>query len=168
MDDSFGEQLLTLLPRLRRFAISLTGSREVADDLVQTACEKALSAAGSWTPGTRFDAWMFRILRNAWIDRLRRRRTEGIVENISAHEELAAVSGEADAETKLMLKTVWQLIGNLPADQREVVLLVCVEELTYSEAAEALEVPVGTVMSRLARAREKISAGAGIERGPKR
>jgi RNA polymerase sigma-70 factor (ECF subfamily) len=167
MPDSFADELLALLPRLRRFAISLCGSREMGDDLVQTACEKALANAASWTPGTRFDAWMFRILRNAWIDRLRRARTEGIVEDIDMHGELAA-SGEADAETRLLLKSVWTLIGNLPSDQREVVMLVCVEELSYSEAAEALDVPVGTVMSRLARARGKIAAGAGIDRGGKR
>ncbi|MFN0193228.1 MAG: RNA polymerase sigma factor [Aestuariivirga sp.] len=157
-----------MLPRLRRFAISLCGSREVADDLVQTACEKALASASSWTPGTRFDAWMFRILRNAWIDRLRRTRTEGIVEDIDDHAELASTMMGADAETNLFLKSVWRLIGELPAEQREVVLLVCVEELSYGEAAETLGVPMGTVMSRLARAREKIALGAGIERGARR
>jgi RNA polymerase sigma-70 factor (ECF subfamily) len=167
MSDSFSRDLLALLPRLRRFAISLCGARDIADELVQTACEKALAKASSWTPGTRFDAWMFRILRNAWIDRLRRKRAEGIVEDIAAHEELAA-TGEADAETRLILKSVWELIGNLPPEQREVLMLVCVEELSYSEAAQALDVPVGTVMSRLARAREKIASGAGIDRGGKR
>lgn len=72
-----GERLMAFLPNLRRFAISLCGSRDVADDLVQAACERALASAERFESGTRFDAWMFRILRNLWVDQVRRQRTAG-------------------------------------------------------------------------------------------
>lgn len=163
MAEDFGQQLIAILPRLRRFALSLTGRREVADDLVQLACERALAHQASFMPGTRFDSWLFRILRNAWFDQLRRRRTEGPMEDVHEHENLLATGGEADAETRLTLQRVWSLIGDLPEDQREVLLLVSVEGLSYKEAAEVLDVPIGTVMSRLSRARTRIAAAAGIE-----
>ncbi len=160
--DTFGKNLIDMLPRLRRFAYTLCRSREKADDLVQTACAKALSARSSWAPDTRFDAWMFRILRNSWIDTLRQARREGISEDISEHEDAASWDGEAAAVARMTLQSVTEAIDLLPAEQREVLVLVCIENFSYAEAAGMLEIPIGTVMSRLARAREKIARHSGI------
>lgn len=166
--DSFGKNLVEILPRLRRFAISLCRSREKADDLVQTACAKALAARESWAPDTRFDAWMFRILRNSWIDTLRQGQREGISADIADHEDAASTDGEGAAVARLTLQTVNDAIDRLPPEQREVLVLVCVEDFSYAEAAQTLGVPVGTVMSRLARAREKIARMSGIDNKPGR
>jgi len=155
--------MIALLPRLRRFAISLTGSRQNADDLVQGACEKALAAAISWTPGTRFDAWMFRILRNLWIDTLRRKKTEGPAEDIEDQYDLVGTHGEQVAEQRLMLAQVRSAMMRLPDEQREILLLVCVEDMSYRAAADILDIPVGTVMSRLSRARAKLAEMTGFE-----
>lgn len=168
MSDEFGQQLIALLPNLRRFAISLARSRDVADDLVQTACEKALASRDSYAPGTRFDAWMFRILRNTWIDRTRRQRTEGVRIDIDDAHDLVGSDGSASAERRLMLSATAAAIAELPDDQREVLVLVCVEELSYRDAAGVLDVPIGTVMSRLARGRRKLSENLGINDAPER
>jgi RNA polymerase sigma-70 factor (ECF subfamily) len=148
--------LVALLPRLQRFAQTLCGSATTADDLVQAACMKALDNAETWTPGTRFDAWMFRILRNQWTDWLRRRQTEGQVDPIDEVAGLIGDNGEARAEASLMLGQVWQKVEGLPAEQKQVLLLVCIEEMSYREVADVLDLPIGTVMSRLARARNRL------------
>ncbi|MCA1442567.1 RNA polymerase sigma factor [Ensifer sp. IC4062] len=157
-----GERLIAFLPNLRRFAISLCGSRDIADDLVQAACERALAGAERFEAGTRFDAWMFRILRNLWIDHVRRQKTAGVQDDISERQDIAGAHGEREAEARLTLKTVAQAIADLPNEQREVLLLVCVEELSYREAADVLGIPIGTIMSRLARARKNLAEAAGI------
>jgi len=162
------DQLVAFLPNLRRFAISLCRSRDLADDLVQTACERALANSESFQAGTRFDAWMFRILRNLWIDDARRRKTAGPQEAIDEHPELVGGSAEREAEARLTLKSVAVAIDGLAEEQREVLLLVCVEELAYKEAAEVLGVPIGTVMSRLARARKNLAEATGISGTPGR
>lgn len=160
---AFGERLVAFLPNLRRFAISLCRSRDVADDLVQAACEKALAGSDRFEEGTRFDAWMFRILRNLWIDQLRRQKTAGPTEEIEAQAELAVPSGEAGSEARMALKSVAAAIDGLVLEQREVLILTCVEELSYKEAAEVLGIPIGTVMSRLTRARKNLAEATGIE-----
>ena len=134
----------------------LCRSPSLADDLVQGACERALANAGSFTPGTRFDAWAFRILRNHWIDHLRRSRTEGMSEDVTVQTHIVGDAGEEPILNKLLLAEVQQIIDAMPSEQREVLLLVCVEDLAYREAAEVLGVPIGTVMSRLARARKRL------------
>jgi RNA polymerase sigma-70 factor (ECF subfamily) len=156
------DQLLVILPRLRRFAISLCKSRHVADDLVQSTCERALASADSFVPGTRFDAWMFRILRNLWIDTVRRQRTRGI-EEVDSFADIVGSSGEDEMEARLMLRSVGQAILDLPDEQREVLVLTCVEDLSYREAADTLGIPIGTVMSRLSRARRALAEAAGID-----
>lgn len=162
LSDEFGDRLIAFLPNLRRFAISLCRAPDTADDLVQLACERAIANAASFEPGTRFDAWMFRILRNLWIDQLRRDRTAGPKDDIDLYEgKLAGDAGTAP-EHRLLLSEVWVAIGKLPQEQREVLLLVCVEELSYRAAADLLGIPIGTVMSRLARARVNIAAATGI------
>jgi RNA polymerase sigma-70 factor (ECF subfamily) len=152
-----GSELVALLPRLRRFALTLTRQPSLADDLVQVACERALAHADQWSPGTRLDAWVFRILRNAWIDHVRHRRTDGLMDDVSDHEH-KLVDGDSEDRilSRLTLAEVQRAIAGLPDEQREVLVLVCVEDLAYREAAEVLGVPIGTVMSRLARARRRI------------
>lgn len=164
----FAEQLLAFLPNLRRFAISLCRSGDMADDLVQSACERALASAASFRPGSRFDAWMFRILRNLWIDRLRQQRRGGGTEDIDDHRELAGSDGMRLIEARSTLAAVRAAIARLPDEQREVLLLVCVEGLSYADTAAVLDIPIGTVMSRLARARIKLAAGIGITAPPAR
>jgi len=156
MPAAIGQELVALLPRLRRFALVLCRSQPLADDLVQGACERALANAGSWTPGTKFDAWMFRILRNYWIDHLRRMRTEGMMEDVSMQTQLIGDAGEGPILSRLVLSEVQRAIDNLPQEQQEVLVLVGAEDLSYREAAEVLGVPIGTVMSRLARARKRL------------
>lgn len=165
MSDDFGGMLIALLPNLRRFAISLCRSRDVADDLVQVTCERALANRASFEPGTRFDAWMFRILRNAWIDQTRRLKTQGTVIDIEAAHTLIGDEGEKSTGNRLMLSATLKAIDALPEDQREIILLTCVEEMSYKETAEVLDVPIGTVMSRLARARKKVAEELGIKKG---
>lgn len=163
MVDRFVEDLVALLPRLRRFALTLARQADVADDLVQVTAERALAGRDRFDPETRLDAWLFRILHNAWIDTVRRRQTRGTEVDIADTPEARIVDGEKVAETALMLKSAEAAIAALPEDQRAVMLLVCVEELSYREAAETLNVPVGTVMSRLARARLAVAQSMGIK-----
>lgn len=162
------QRLVEFLPNLRRFAISLCHSRELADDLVQAACERAIVAADSFAPDTRFDAWMFRILRNLWIDHLRRRRTAGPQEEIEKAHDVSVPSGEAATHARMELMKVAAALQKLPEEQREVLVLVCVEELSYRDAADVLSIPIGTVMSRLARARKNLADMTGISLGEKR
>jgi RNA polymerase sigma-70 factor, ECF subfamily len=163
-----GKRLVAILPNMRRFALSLARNGDRADDLVQAACTRALAAATQFQPGTRFDAWMFRIIRNLWIDAGRRERGAGIAEDIDEHPEIADQASQHVAEGRLTLAAVATGIAGLPVEQREVLLLVCVEDLSYKETADVLDIPIGTVMSRLARARRKLAEAAGIEAGTAR
>jgi RNA polymerase sigma-70 factor (ECF subfamily) len=163
-----GQQIVAHLPALRRFARSLCRSPDNADDLVQSACERALAGAERFDEGTRLDAWMFRIIRNLWIDQLRRGRTAGRQEDIADHPDAASSDPAPEIEGRSQLRRVWDAMQNLADEQREVLLLVCVEELSYKEAAVVLDLPIGTVMSRLARARKNLAEASGIEAAPAR
>ena len=156
MSDNIRPELIQLLPRLRSFACSLTGSVDQADDLVQTGIEKALRHLDSYAPGTRLDAWMFRILRNAWIDTLRARRDIAGCDTADA-DALAGDDGRSTTEARLLLAEVRRAMADLSEDQRSVLMLVCVEGLRYREVAAALDIPEGTVMSRLSRARRALA-----------
>lgn len=150
---NFHRQLGELLPRLRRFARTVTYHREDADDLVQLALERALTRSEQWEPGTRLDSWMFRIVKNAWIDEVRSRIRRG---RVFAPEEEGEHVGDESAETHQQRLAVQKAISLLSEDHRMVIGLVLVDGLPYKEAAEALEIPVGTLTSRLARAREAL------------
>lgn len=147
------EQIAALLPRLRRFGRTLARHREDADDLVQIAIEKALTRTEQWKPGTRLDSWMFRIMQNAWIDevRARERRDQTFVP-----EEEGALVGVSANDAQVDALAVRKAVASLSDDQRAVVGLVLVEGLAYQEAADVLGVPIGTLTSRLARAREAL------------
>ena len=150
-------QMIQLLPRLRSFARSLARAADQADDLVQTTVEKALRNIDSFQPGTRLDAWMFRIMRNAWIDTIRSRRDTTSFD-VETAETLAGEDGRRTTEARLRLAELRGAIAQLPEDQRGVLMLVCVEGMRYREVAEALGIPEGTVMSRLSRARLALAA----------
>ncbi|WP_200342624.1 sigma-70 family RNA polymerase sigma factor [Rhodovibrio sodomensis] len=150
------QQIVDLIPRLRRFACTLTGSRDAADDIVQTALERALTRLDQWQPDTHLDRWLMRIVHNVWIDEIRRNRRFVSVPEVSDRH-LGADPGDRLAEARVALSQTRVAIARLPALQRDVLALVCVDGRSYKEAAEILDVPVGTVMSRLARARKQLA-----------
>ena len=156
-DDAFRAQLVALLPRLRRFAHGLTKSADEGDDLVQAACERALERHEQWRPDTRLDSWLYRIIQTMWVDRLRSVQVRDRYAAGVPTEEMVA-DGPRAMEASITLAAVRRRIEALPPEQRAVLLLVCVEGQSYREAADILGTPVGTVMSRLARARAALSA----------
>jgi RNA polymerase sigma-70 factor (ECF subfamily) len=161
----FAEELVALLPRLRRFARSLCGDATLADDLVQLACERALKAKDSYEEGTRLDAWVFRILRNVWLDGIRKKKSEGVSEPVEDAIGLSGDDGRRIAHASLAANAVMEAMARLAPEHRQVLTLVCVEELSYREAAEALGAPIGTVMSRLSRARKALGQALGLQDG---
>lgn len=163
MDAEFGEALIRLLPNLRRYALSLARRSDVADDLVQITVERAITAAGSHDPATRIEPWLFRIIRNAFIDMTRRQRTRGAEVDVFDIPEALPVDTERGIEARLMLRSTQGAMRELPVEQREVLELVGIHELSYAEAAEVLEIPRGTVMSRLSRARVALAEKLGIK-----
>jgi RNA polymerase sigma-70 factor (ECF subfamily) len=146
-------QIAALLPRLRRFGRTLARTREDADDLVQMAIEKALTRTDQWTPGTRLDSWMFRIMQTTWIDEVRARARRG---QTFVPEEEGEHVGVTSHDAQMDAMAVRKAVARLGDDQRAVVGLVLVEGLAYQEAAGVLGIPVGTLTSRLARAREAL------------
>jgi len=164
VDEAFRKGLIDLLPRLRRFARALAGRADQADDLVQAACVKALAKSHQWRGGTRLDSWMYRIVQTTWIDTcrassLRQSHLEAVdPDSVADHGSLRQIEG------RLTLAAVRRAIRALPDPQRAVLGLVCVEGLSYREAADVLGIPVGTVMSRLARAR--LSLDRMVQAGP--
>jgi RNA polymerase sigma-70 factor, ECF subfamily len=146
-------QLVELLPRLRRFARNLTRQPDDADDVVQIALERALSRCEQWDSNSRLDSWMFGIIRNAWIDELRSRQRRGPHLDIDQIGDTAA--GNRDA-MEIEIMSVQTAMAQLPEEQRTTVSLVLVEGLSYKEAAQVMDVPIGTLTSRLARGREAL------------
>ena len=155
MNTVLENDIAALLPRLRRFARSITFHREDADDLVQIAVERALTRAEQWEPGTRLDSWMFRIVKNAWIDEVRSRARRA---ELFAPEEEGEHVGDNVAEAHQQRMAIQKAMSLLSEDHRIVIGLVLVDGLPYKEAAEVLEIPMGTLTSRLARAREAMQA----------
>lgn len=145
--------MLALLPRLRRMARVLAWEPADADDLTQFTVERALTRRDQWRPDSKLDSWMFRIMRNAWIDETRTRQRRG---RILAPPELGDFAADPSApslEARLEASAVERALNALPEDQRIAVALVLIEGLSYQEAADSLEVPMGTLTSRLARGR---------------
>jgi len=148
------QALIALLPRLRRSARALTGGTAAdADDLVQATVERALRRHESWIPGTHIDRWVLRIMKNAWIDETRARAVSRRVHDDDAEPEAVGHDGLAQFEARLDLGLVARAMATLPEEQRLAITLVLVEGLSYKEAAEIMEVPMGTLTSRLARGR---------------
>lgn len=154
--DRFCEELTALLPRLRRFARGLARDATDADDLCQQTLERALKSRQSWQEGSRLDAWVYRIMRNQWIDEARARARRA---HTFAHEEEGTgvgAPGDRDAENLVELGNVGRALARLSHEQREAVVLVLVEGFAYKEAAEIIGVPQGTLTSRLGRGREAL------------
>jgi len=153
--DAFEAELAGLLPRLRRFARVLARDGADADDLVQAALERALKARAQWAPGTRLDSWMMRIMRNCWIDEARSRTRRA--RTLAPEDDGLAVSDPSpNPEQAAAMRDVDKAIAALPEQQREVIALVLVEGLAYREAADILDIPIGTLTSRLTRGRQAL------------
>ena len=148
--------LIELLPELRRFAYSLTCDRDAADDLTQSALERALTKASAWDSSRPLKFWVFRIARNLWLDQLRAEKVRGNIEDIDDEGVDIADDRLAAMHTTQELREVTNKMRELPEDQRAVLALVAMEGYSYKEAAELLDIPVGTVMSRLSRARKTL------------
>ena len=160
------EGLPALLPRLWRFGLVLSGRRDVAEDLVQATCVRALERATQFRPGTRLDHWAFAILSSIWKNQLRAEKIREGAGFVDATESLW-FDGRREAETNILARRVLTEVQSLPEAQRSTLLLVYVEGLSYREAAAVLDVPMGTVMSRLAAARQILADRMGdpAERG---
>ena len=173
MTDEFRTWLVELMPRLRRFALVMTGDLDQADDLVQETCMRALARVAQWQPGTRLDSWMYRIAQNVWLDRLRARKVRGVGVGVEEAETICGSDGRNVVESRLDLAAVGAAMAELPADQRVLVALVCIDGLAYKEAAEITGTPIDTVKSHLARARRELYArmhapqAAAARRAPK-
>ena len=153
--DQLREQIVDLLPRLRRFARTLARDPHDADDLVQVAVERALAKSEQLRPDSSLSSWMFGILRNAWIDEI---RTRGRRNRIFAPEALGENVGDASSESHTETISVQDAMTRLPEEQRMAIGLVLVEGLSYKEAAEIMGIPIGTLTSRLARGRAALQA----------
>jgi len=146
-------QLIACIPRLRRYARALAGNRAAAEDLVQDTMERAWTKLGSWRGGD-MRAWAFSIMHNLFVDGVRRHGLRA--ESLDEHTEAPLI--HPTHTERLEILDMESALDRLPAEQKEVLLLVALEELSYEEVAAALRIPVGTVMSRLSRAREKLRA----------
>lgn len=160
------EQLTALQPRFRRFAYGLTGSMDEADDLVQNAYERAFNRLHQWKPGTRLDSWMYRIIQTVHLNGIESRRVRQRYASETDPEDVPA-RRQNSPEANLQFEEVRKLVAALPEDQRTVILLVAVEGVSYKEAAEILRVPIGTVTSRIARARATLVSGLDERPKPK-
>lgn len=155
---AFEKGVEALLPRLRRFAHGLAANRADADDLTQITVERALRARMQWQEGSRLDAWLYRIMRNCWIDTVRAR---GRAVRVMAPEEAGEHVGHdptAQMDAKIDLERLMRTMEKLPPEQREVVALVLIEGFGYRETAELLDLPIGTISSRLVRGRTALLA----------
>ncbi|MFC0386283.1 sigma-70 family RNA polymerase sigma factor [Muricoccus vinaceus] len=158
----FHKLLVTTLPRLRVQALALTRNRSDADDLVQAAVTSALAAKDSFTPGTNFGAWMFRILRNRFISDVRRKRETTDIDDVPS----SAFARPGAQEDSLVMRELRGHLGRLPAEQRTALVMVTVQGLSYEEVAAAMDCAVGTAKCRVFRARQTLQRWlTGEERG---
>jgi RNA polymerase sigma-70 factor, ECF subfamily len=144
------------LARLWRYALALSRARDVADDLVQATCLRAIERADQFVPGTRVDRWLFAILRSIWLNEIRSQRIRQGGGFVDAEDTLTT-DGAHEIEMNITASAVLRAIGRLPEAQRETVLLVYGEGYSYAEAASAMGVPIGTIMSRLAAGRAALA-----------
>ena len=158
-------ELVSLLPRLRRFAHGLTGDGHAADDLVQSACLKAIERWHQWQPGTSLASWVFRIIQTTWLDEHRARQRRQTDADTDALADMAGEDGRQVLEARSDARAVRRLIAALPEEQKVVLMMVTVDGMSYKDAAAALDVLVGTVMSRLARAPARLADGLGGRAG---
>jgi RNA polymerase sigma-70 factor (ECF subfamily) len=148
-----GQRLIELIPRLRRYARALVGDRASADDLVQDTLERAWAKLHLYRRGTDLRAWLFTVMHNVHVNKVRSARATDPLDDEMP--ELAQRAAQGDA---LIVRDLDRAIARLPSEQRAVLLLVTLEEMSYEQVARTLGIPIGTVMSRLSRAREKMRA----------
>jgi RNA polymerase sigma-70 factor (ECF subfamily) len=149
------EQIVACMPKLRRYARGLTGNKEAADDLVQDALERAWARMGLWQRRGDLRAWLFSILHNVFIDRV---RAVHAAPEDPMNDEAALAPVRGTQSDMLEVRDLGRALMRLPPEQREVLLLVAIEQMSYEEVAKAIAAPMGTVMSRLSRARERLRA----------
>lgn len=147
------QRLVELIPRLRRYARALVGDRASADDLVQDTLERAWSKLHLYRRGTDLRAWLFTVMHNVHVNKVRSQRATDPLED-----EMPELAQRAPQGDSLLVRDLDRAVARLPAEQRAVLLLVTLEEMSYEEVAQTLGIPVGTVMSRLSRARDKLRA----------
>jgi RNA polymerase sigma-70 factor (ECF subfamily) len=152
--DRFGDMLIAEVPRLRRYARALTRNVSHADDLVQDCLERAWSRAHRWRQDSDLRAWLFTIMHNLHVNAVRRQHRRP--ELVPLEDDEPAASTAPQQEDGLMLRDLQTALAALPDEQREVLLLVALEGMSYEEVAAILDLPLGTVMSRLYRARERM------------
>jgi RNA polymerase sigma-70 factor (ECF subfamily) len=150
--------IVALLPRLRRFAFGLCGTAHDADDLVQSAIERALKNEGQWKADTRLDSWMYKIVQNLWIDKRRRQRTRGEAAPLEDAMGQVGYDARETVEIRDAAARALKALAALSPEIRSAASLVIVNGHSYREAADALDVPIGTIMSRVARARGALEA----------
>jgi len=141
--------------------MGLTGSSHDGDDLVQIALERGLANLDRWRPGTRMDSWLLRIAYNAWIDELRARKRRGVHLDVDDMADLAGGDARTDAHGRLEVAALREAMAGLSEEYRAVIVLVAIEGLSYQETADTLKIPIGTVMSRLSRARATLAEKLG-------
>ncbi len=154
--EQWRDDIVVLLPRLRRYCFTLTGSATDADDLLQNTIEKALSRYHQFEQGTDLDKWMFRMCKNLWIDEWRSRRVRGDTVDPMDYKNEPWIDGEDQLVNKLKMSEVGSAMNELQDEQRVIIYLIAIEGYSYKEASKFLNVPIGTVMSRLARARKAL------------
>jgi RNA polymerase sigma-70 factor (ECF subfamily) len=161
--NEFSARVQELIPRLRRYARALTGERSAADDLVQDTLERAWKKLHLWRDGSDLRAWLFTIMHNVHVNQVRSRAASATV---SLDDEAADAPVRATQSDMLEVRDIDSALRRLSVDQREVLLLVGLERMSYDETARALGIPIGTVMSRLSRGRERLRAALAGEPGP--
>lgn len=154
--DDLRGQIITILPRLRRFCMALAKGQDAGDDLCQATIERALSKADQFITGTRLDSWMYKIAQNIHIDQIRRLKTRGHEIDVDEAANLRGDDGVQIVEGRSDLAKARAAMAALPDEQRTLIALVVIDGKSYREASEILDVPIGTVMSRIARARRSI------------
>jgi RNA polymerase sigma-70 factor (ECF subfamily) len=146
--------IIDQIPALRRYARALTGERHAADELVQDSLERAWSRFHLWRPGTNVRAWLFTIMHNLYANAVRKAKRAPAYASLAEVDRMAAT--QSSAEIGIEVSNLMRALASLPDSQREVLLLVSLEELTYEQVSQVLGIPIGTVMSRLSRAREQL------------
>ena len=151
MDEA--HRIVELIPRLRRYARALVSDRARADDLVQDTLERARNKFHLWRPGSDLRAWLFTVMHNVHVNQVRASRDHAVLDDEGPEMAVAAVQGAS-----LEIRDLERALAVLSPEQREVLLLIALEDMSYAEVAAMLDIPIGTVMSRLSRAREKLRA----------
>ncbi|HEY1124198.1 MAG TPA: RNA polymerase sigma factor [Sphingobium sp.] len=159
LSSQFEQGIVALLPRLRRFAAGLSRDLAAGDDLCQMTIERALKSRDQWAEGTRLDSWMYRIMRNIWIDEVRSRARRD--KTFTVEEAGLSIGTDGGQESRVELSNVDRAMAGLSDEQREAIMLVMVEGYGYQEAADIIGCPVGTLTSRLVRGRDALQVMLG-------